>query len=98
MDRTEILIKLKKYKESKQIAYDFFRIGVFGSVARNANTEDSDIDIIVEQKIPELFTLGTIKVELEEVFGTKIDIIRLHDGLNNSLKKRIEQEGRIPIK
>jgi len=92
MDKTEILTRLKKYKESRQLLYNFFRIGVFGSVARNSNSENSDIDIIVEQRIPDLFTLGTIKTELEEEFGTKIDIIRLHDGLNDSFKKRIEQD------
>jgi len=92
MDRTEILMKLKKYKEKNQFSYNFFRIGIFGSVARNSNHEGSDIDIIVEQKIPDLFILGTIKTELEEEFGTKIDIIRLYDGISEFLKKRIDQE------
>ncbi len=36
--------------------------------------------------------LGTINTELEEEFGMPIDIIRLHDGINDFLKKRIHQE------
>ncbi|MCP3875547.1 MAG: DNA polymerase subunit beta, partial [Desulfobacteraceae bacterium] len=81
-----------KYKEKNQFNYNFFKIGIFGSVARGSNHERSDIDIIVEQKIPDLFVLGTIKTELEEEFGTKIDIIRLHDGISDFLKQRIDQE------
>ncbi len=92
MNRTEILKKLKKYKEKNQSRYDFLRIGLFGSAARNTNHKESDIDIIVEQQIPDLFILGTIKTELEEEFGTPIDIIRIHDGINDFLKKRINQE------
>ena len=52
----------------------------------------SDIDIIIEQKVPDLFILGSIKVELEEEFGRKIDIIRLHNGLNTFLKERISRD------
>ena len=92
MNRAEILKKLKRYKEENQFNHNFFKIGIFGSVARNSNHEGSDIDIIVEQKIPDLFVLGTIKTELEEEFGIKIDIIRLHDGISDFLKKRIDQE------
>jgi predicted nucleotidyltransferase len=33
-----------------------------------------------------------LKLQLEEEFGTSIDIIRLHDGINAFLKKRIHQE------
>ena len=92
MNRAEILKKLKRYKEKNQFNYNFFKIGIFGSVARNSNHEGSDIDIIVEQKVPDLFVLGTIKTELEEEFGIKIDIIRLHDGISDFFKKRIDQE------
>ncbi len=93
MNREEIITKLKKYKAEKQFDYDFLKIGFFGSAARNIITdENSDIDIIVEQKIPDLLILGTIKAELEEEFGKKIDIIRLHDGINEFLKKRINRD------
>ena len=92
MDREEIIKKLKKYKIEKQAGYNFLKIGLFGSAARNSSHENSDIDIIIEQKIPDLFMLGTIKAELEEEFGKKIDIIRFHDGINEFLKKRINRD------
>jgi len=92
MNRAEIIKKLKQYKEKNQFRYNFLKIGLFGSVARNDNHTGSDIDILIEQQTPDLFILGTIKTELEEEFGTPIDIIRLHDGINDFLKKRINQE------
>ena len=92
MNRVEIIKKLKQYKEKNQSRYNFLKIGLFGSAARDTNHAGSDIDILVEQQTPDLFILGEIKTELEEEFGTPIDIIRLHDGINDLLKKRIHQE------
>jgi predicted nucleotidyltransferase len=92
MNRVEIIKKLKQYKEKNQSRYNFLKIGLFGSAARDTNHAGSDIDILVEQQTPDLFILGEIKTELEEEFGTPIDIIRLHDGINDLLKKRIRQE------
>ena len=49
---------------------------VFGSVARGTDTEDSDIDIIVDI-LPEatLFDLGGLQAELEELLGMHVDLL-----------------------
>lgn len=92
MKRLEILSKLHKFKENNQGKYQFTKIGIFGSVARDNAGKQSDIDIVVELQKPDLFTLGSIKTDLEDEFGTKVDIIRLHKKMNSFLKKRIDQE------
>ncbi len=92
MNQSEILRKIKPYKNKYQGKYQFVKIGVFGSVARGTFDQQSDIDIIVEQKKPDLFLLGSIKVDLEDYFGVKVDTIRLRDGMNIQLKKRIERD------
>ena len=92
MKRSEIINKLRRYKEKHQERYQFKRIGIFGSVARGTPGEQSDLDVIVEQKTPDLFLLGSIKSDLEEELGIKVDIIRLRKEMNAFLKKRIEQE------
>ncbi|MCD6295803.1 MAG: hypothetical protein J7M30_01460 [Deltaproteobacteria bacterium] len=46
----------------------------------------------MEQKTPDMFLLGSIKSDLEEKLGIKVDIIRLRKEMNAFLKKRIEQE------
>jgi predicted nucleotidyltransferase len=52
------------------------RIGIFGSVARNEHTDDSDIDILYSLKDAiGLFELIRIKDSLEEQLHTKVDMV-----------------------
>ena len=52
---------LRRYLITKADAYGITKIGIFGSVARNEQTEDSDVDVCVEMKKPDLFTLVHIR-------------------------------------
>jgi predicted nucleotidyltransferase len=92
MERSEILIKLEKYKKTNQEKYRFSKIGVFGSIAKGTAGEQSDIDIVIEQKEPDLFLLGTIKMDLEHEFNRKVDIIRIRKDMNAFLRNKITQE------
>jgi uncharacterized protein len=92
MDRTEILDKLLLYKKSHQQDYLLTKIGVFGSFAKKNETPGSDVDVVVELQNPDLFILGSIKTELEQLFGRKVDIVRLRENMNPFLKKRILKE------
>ena len=52
------------------------RAAFFGSYVRGDNTNESDIDILVE--LPEnatLFELGGLKVSLEEELKKKVDVV-----------------------
>jgi len=90
MNREVIIKELQKIKEKYKDK--IIKIGIFGSVARNEYNQESDIDVVVEQKYPDLFLLGRIKIELEEKFNKKVDIIRLRNDINPFLKKRIERD------
>jgi predicted nucleotidyltransferase len=92
MNRSEILDRLYNYKKKNHERYRFTRIGIFGSVAKGISDEKSDIDIVVEQREPDLFLLGCIKTDLEEEFGKKVDIVRFRKEMNSFLKNRIERE------
>ena len=50
------------------------------------------MNIIVEQKYSDLFLLDRIKIELEEKFNNHVDIIRVRNDINPSLKKKIERD------
>ena len=60
-------------------------LGVFGSYARNQESQNSDIYILIEtsnaflQNYPDGFSgfsrLAEIKTELEKIFNTKIDLV-----------------------
>ena len=84
---------LRKYLSTKADAYGITKIGIFGSVARNEQTEDSDVDICVEMKKPDLFTMVHIKEELQELFGKPVDIVRLRNKMNQMLLKKIKRDG-----
>lgn len=84
---------LRKYLSAKADAYGITKIGIFGSVARNEQTEDSDVDVCVEMKRPDLFTMVHIKEELQELFGKPVDIVRLRNNMNPMLLKQIKRDG-----
>ena len=68
------------------------RIGIFGSVARNENTEDSDIDIVVELEKPSLSIMYDLRENLKLLFGCDVDLVRFRDSLRPMLKNNILNE------
>jgi Predicted nucleotidyltransferases len=70
---SEILGIAHKY-ESKGL----YNIRVFGSIARGDDTEESDIDLMVDVKPearPSLLVLIRMNNELEQLLGVKVDLI-----------------------
>ena len=55
-------------------------------------TDNSDIDICIKMKTPDLFMIVHIKEELQNLFHKSIDIVRVRDRMNPYLKRRIEKE------
>lgn len=73
LHRSEILEIAKKYEQK-----GLCNLRVFGSVARGEDTEDSDIDFMVDVDSdlhPSLYTLIGLNDELEDLLGTKVDVI-----------------------
>ena len=67
---------------------------VFGSVARGADKEGSDIDVLVNvRKGTSLFGLVGLQLEMEEILGVKVDLCT-EGGLHPELKDRILSEAR----
>jgi len=71
--------------------YHLQKIGIFGSVARNSAKDDSDIDIVVEME-PNILLKVQLKEELEQLLGSKVDLIRYWKRMNPYLKARIDRE------
>lgn len=89
---SEILALLKSYKAANALKYGFARLGIFGSVARNEQTEQSDVDICYEGEAPSLLTLDRIQCELEELLGCPVDLVRIREQMNEALKRHITKE------
>lgn len=88
----EILHLLRAYKPTAISQYGLTRIGVFGSVARGDQSEDSDVDVCYEGRVPSLLTLDLIQTDLEQILGSRVDLVRVRDGMNSLLRERIRRE------
>ena len=72
------LDEIKKTAQEYFVSKSVKKVWVFGSYARGEQTASSDIDIIIDygnQPKPSLFTLATLKDELENLFNTKVDLV-----------------------
>lgn len=92
LKQNQILSSLHHYKNTNKNKYGIEDIGIFGSYAKNAANEESDIDVFVKLKHSNLFLLSRMRIELEELFGVPTDIVQLRDKMNSFLKKHIEEE------
>lgn len=92
MSRKEIVKYLKKFREENKNKYHIERLGVFGSVARDTATDNSDIDIVVVLTKQDLFEIIGIKQGLEESLKSSVDVVSYREKMNPFLKKRIDKE------
>lgn len=94
MKSTDSYIKqLKNYLPICSSRYGVRRMGIFGSVARHEQQEGSDVDVYIEGELHGMFAMGSIKSELEDLLGVSVDLVRLHEGMNPMLLKKIIKEG-----
>ena len=91
-NREAILRELRRMKPDLEQRYGVTKIGIFGSFARNEIREDSDVDVVVEMREPDLFYRVHIKETLEESFKMPVDVIRYREMMNSRLKARIDRE------
>jgi uncharacterized protein len=92
LTREQTLSELRRRKADFEQEYGVTRIGIFGSFARDEAGEESDVDVVVELREPDLFSLVHIKETLSEDLRRKVDIVSLHPGMNEFLRKRIMDE------
>ncbi len=91
IDKEYILRELRALKPELSDCYKVSKIGIFGSVARNEATEESDIDIVVEME-PNMLKRVGLKQKLEKVFNRDVDVIRYRDSMNPYLKSQIDRD------
>jgi len=79
IDSSKILLYLTSNKTRLKKEYHLVKIGIFGSIAREEQNEQSDIDIIVEFKndTQDLFMIKQkLKEEIQSKFNVPVDICR----------------------
>ncbi len=71
--------------------YPLHHIELFGSLARDDNSENSDIDLLVDVDPDIGLAIVDLSEELEQLLGKPVDLMTTR-GINPRLKKRIERE------
>jgi uncharacterized protein len=86
--QAEVLQILATQKRSLLKTYRITRLGIFGSYARNQQTESSDLDVLVDyENAPTLFQLIELRDYLSDLFSMKVDLVT-----KNGLKARIREK------
>lgn len=78
------IIRLIEANREKIRTFGVRKLGIFGSVARDEQTEDSDVDVLVELERETFRGYMGLLVFLEELFGRKVDL-----AIKDSIKPRI---------
>ncbi len=90
VERKQLIERVRDYFKNKPID----KAWIFGSFARNQESYDSDIDLIVKFKQPndlDLFDYVGLKIGLEEITGRQVDLVEEGYVLLNA-KKKVEEE------
>lgn len=90
--RNEYMEIIRKCSYELRTHFGVTSLCLFGSVARNEQTTESDVDICVDMK-PNLLLHVELKRFLEKQLGASVDVIRNHKNLNPFLKHEIEKDG-----
>ena len=85
--KNEILQKLKELKPVLANEYCVKEIGLFGSFSDNTQSDDSDIDILVEFYKPIGWKFFSLEKYLEDVFNRKVDLVT-----KKALKKQLKDK------
>lgn len=87
LTKTDILNKLNDLKPTLFKEYSVKNIGLFGSFSNNTNSNESDIDLLVELEKPIGWKFFSLEIYLENIFGRKIDLVT-----KNALREQIRDK------
>jgi predicted nucleotidyltransferase len=93
MNRDEVIAKLKAH-EAELKAAGIVRLAVFGSVAREENSAQSDVDLLAEfdkTRRYTLLTMGRLESRLADLLGTKVDLSS-PEWLNGTVSDQAQRE------
>jgi predicted nucleotidyltransferase len=92
MTKNEILYELTKNKSYIKEHFEVEKIGLFGSYAKEMQTEESDIDMYVEFKHKTFDNLAGLWNFLEELYHKKVDLFHKHKNNNPIIISNIQKD------
>ncbi len=88
----EYIRLLSEHSTELRSQFGIVSMRLFGSVARGEQTENSDVDILVEMPA-NLRSVCGAQVYLENMLGGSVDLIRNHSHLSSFFRKQVERDG-----
>lgn len=89
LNLNDSIIRLSGIKKSNEKQLGITRLGIFGSVARQENNEDSDLDIVVEMEQPTLRKMFQLEETIKQEFGCNVDLVQMRPTLRPLFRKNI---------
>ena len=88
----EAIEKLRAELPYLRKEFDVKSVGLFGSLVRGEETEESDVDVLVEFDRPiGLFKFMELESYLSETLGAEVDLVT-RDSLNPLIRPKVEGE------
>ena len=88
----EKVLNLLRVHQKEIYAFNIQKISIFGSVARNEESPDSDIDILIKFDGPASYdSYMDLKFYLEDLLGRKVDLVT-EDALREEIKSFVQRD------
>lgn len=91
ISRDDVLGFLREKKAFLEREFGVTKLALFGSYARNEQKASSDIDLLIEFKIPDFRNRMRLKHFLEGAFNKRVDLLYF-DSLRLIVKKSIQED------
>lgn len=85
----EVLAKLREHLPSLRVCYGVSGLWLFGSYAQNEQTQDSDLDVLIEfAETPGMFKFVRLERELSELLDINVDLVT-QSALKPNMSRRV---------
>ena len=92
LTKEQVITVLKEAKPYLEKEMGVKRIGLFGSYAKDRQTEESDVDIYLEMEKNDYQKLLDVLLFLEEQLGVKVDLVYKRKQIRPSFLRTLERE------
>lgn len=90
--KEELISIIKMHDAELRSVFGVRSLRLFGSVSRDEQTENSDVDVCVDMQ-PKMYLLVRLKRFLEDRLQCSVDVVRMHKHLNPYLLNEINRDG-----
>jgi predicted nucleotidyltransferase len=90
--RDQVIALLSQHLPEWRRLYGIQELALFGSLARNEVSPDSDVDLCVRLDPPNPFALVHFQQAAQQQLGVRVDVVTRWPGMKPALKEEIERD------